>query len=227
MAAKIQRRSVSSVTAWIDMIQVLLIGGFVGCLVVSQFLAFKLAGVRLPVMGEMIFPAGVISYSLTFLFTDLLSECYGKRASVRAVAAGLFANLLLLGFFQIASLLPDASIWHDGESFHATLGITTRITYASIAAYLVSQSLDIFIFHRLRDRTRGKQLWLRNNVATMTAQSIDTLIFITIAFYGTGPIVKLLIGQILLKWVIALIDTPLVYFFTAIIGPRPVRSKIF
>lgn len=198
----------------------ILVGAFVGCLVISQVLAVKLAGAHLPGLGEIVFPAGVVAYAATYLCTDVISECYGKAASNRAVVAGLAANLVMLGMIQIALLFPAASFWQKGEAFSSVVGASSRVTIASLAAYLVSQFHDVWLFHWLRDRTRNRHLWLRNNVATMLSQTLDTSIFITIAFYGQAPVGRLIIGQLLVKWAVALLDTPFVYLLVALVGSR-------
>jgi len=69
----------------------------------------------------------------------------------------------------------------------------------------------VVLFHRIGERTKWKHLWLRNNVSTMTAQAWDTVIFITIAFYGVLPVVPLIIGQYIVKLIIAAMDTPFLY----------------
>ena len=76
---------------------------------------------------------------------------------------------------------------------------------------MVSQHLDVWIFHKLKQITNGKHLWLRNNLSTLTSQFIDTTIFITISFYGVFPILPAIFGQYLIKVIIALLDTPIVY----------------
>ena len=80
-------------------------------------------------------------------------------------------------------------------------------------AYVVSQNLDVKIFMFLK-RKYPKHLWLRNNAGTMISQFVDTIIFITIAFYGTNSLevlISLIIGQYIVKWIIALSDTPFLY----------------
>ena len=78
-------------------------------------------------------------------------------------------------------------------------------------SYAVSQHLDVWIFHKIKEKTKGKHLWLRNNVSTLISQFIDTLIFITIVFYGVCPLWNAIFGQYIIKVIIALLDTPIVY----------------
>jgi hypothetical protein len=107
--------------------------------------------------------------------------------------------------------------------FETVLGASTNIVAGSLVAYVVSQNWDVVVFHAIRDRTDGKYLWLRNVASTATSQAIDTVLFVGIAFFvaptllGTGQplprqvLVALVVGQYLLKLLIALVDTPFVY----------------
>ncbi len=85
---------------------------------------------------------------------------------------------------------------------------------ASLISYIASQNLDVSIFHRLKARHGESKLWLRNNLSTMTSQLIDTVLFITVAFWGIVPfsvLAGMVVTQYLVKLGIALIDTPIVY----------------
>lgn len=89
------------------------------------------------------------------------------------------------------------------------------MTLASLGAFSVSQFLDVFLFHKLKESCNGKKKWLRNNLSTMTSQLVDTLIFITIAFYGVvDNLPAMVLGQYVIKLLLALGDTPFFYFFT-------------
>ena len=97
------------------------------------------------------------------------------------------------------------------EMFSKVLALTPRITLASFIAYLISQHHDIWIFHFWKKKTNGKHLWLRNNASTIVSQLIDSIIFVTIAFYGIFPIWNMILGMWIVKIIIALIDTPFIY----------------
>ena len=90
-----------------------------------------------------------------------------------------------------------------------------RLSYLSnLAAYFISQNLDVVIFHKLKDKHGSKKLWLRNNASTMLSQLIDTTLFITIAFYGVMPLSALfglVVTQYVFKVLVSIIDTPFVY----------------
>jgi uncharacterized integral membrane protein (TIGR00697 family) len=121
---------------------------------------------------------------------------------------GLAFTFLLI---QFALWLPAAPFWNQEDAFRSTLGMTPRIIVASLAAYLSSQFHDVWLYNLLKDRMHGKHLWLRNNLATMLSQLIDSVVFIVIAFYGIMPVWPMIIGQWTVKVALALCDTPLVY----------------
>lgn len=89
------------------------------------------------------------------------------------------------------------------------------MTLASLGAFSVSQFLDVFLFHKMKEKCNEEKKWLRNNLSTMTSQLADTIIFITIAFYGVvDNLPAMIVGQYAIKLLLALGDTPFFYFFT-------------
>jgi len=158
-------------------------------------------------------PAAVITYSVTFLLTDMLTEHYSKRDAHRAVWAGFYANLLLVAVVLISVNMTPAPFWGMQEEYEKILALVPRIVLASMIAFLVSQHLDVIQFHIWKEKTGGRHLWLRNNASTMVSQLVDTTLFITIAFYGTPgfPILAVIKGQYLIKLLIAALDTPFIY----------------
>ncbi len=206
-----------------------LVGLFVVSLITAQFLAVKILVIPLPVtlplIGEAILvPAGVIAIAVTFLATDCYTELYGARAARRLVNIGfatLFVMLVLLWLAILAPGSPDAGV--DPDLFAAVLAPSTNIVLGGLLAYIVSQHWDVFAFHRIREWSGTRWLWLRNLASTGTSQLIDTTIFILVAFWlapviaGIGaaesPVVllALILGHYLVKVAIAILDTPFVY----------------
>ena len=167
---------------------------------------------KIVIFGPFVVPAAVIVYASTFLITDIISEKWGKQQARKAVWAGFYANLVLVVAVFIAVNWQAAPFALDfSEKFSSVLGIVPRVILASMVAYLLSQHHDIFAFHKWKEKTKGRHLWLRNTASTAVSQVIDTGIFITIAFYGVMDIVPLLIGQYVVKLLIAVMDTPFIY----------------
>jgi queuosine precursor transporter len=183
-----------------------LAGVFSGSLVISAVLAAKLIAV-----GPLVVPAGVLAFSLTFLCTDVVNEIFGPRAAYRVVVGGFVALLITLGLIRLAVMWPPAGFWEHQEAYATILATSERVIVASVSAYAVSQSLDVWVFARLRRATQGRFLWLRNNASTALAQLVDSAVFVTIAFLGAAPVLPLVFGQWIIKLLIALLDTPVVY----------------
>jgi len=194
---------------------IILFGIFTGGLVIASVLATKII-----VVFGLFVPAGILAYSLTFIATDVISEVWGKQPANRVVLAGFVTLVAVSLLIQLALLWPPAPFWKNKESFDTVLGSTIRVILASLAAYLVSQFHDVWLFHILKRATKGRFLWLRNNVSTMISQFIDSFIFITIAFYGVMPVWPLILGQWAVKLVIALLDTPVIYLLVRILKKK-------
>ncbi|MBU9719958.1 MULTISPECIES: queuosine precursor transporter [Bacillaceae] len=188
---------------------ILLCALFFTALLVSNVISAKLFSI-----GSIVLTAGIITYPLTFLITDSISEVYGKATAKRVVIYGLLSNVMMIGFFYFAITLPPAGYWPMQAEFEAILGAVPRMVAASLIAYSISQLWDVHLFHKLKEMTKGKHLWLRNNGSTLTSQLVDSCIFVFIAFYGTMPLPALfaMIGtQYLVKIGFALADTPFIY----------------
>jgi hypothetical protein len=212
-----------------------LIALFVTALVTAQLTASKVLAIplprALPTVGATVFlPGAALAYALTFFASDCYAELYGRRAAQLLVNVGFAMNFVLLALVWSTILAPAAPTSVDPAMFATVLGASTNIVVGSLVAYVVSQNWDVVVFHAIRDRTGEKYLWLRNIASTATSQAIDTVLFVGIAFFvaptllGTGQalpqpvIVALIVGQYLLKLLIALVDTPFVYAVVRLFG---------
>ena len=169
-------------------------------------------------------PAGVLAYAITFACTDIIGEVYGEQTARKMVISGFIAMIAVTGLIQLAIVWPAAPFWDGQDNFQMVLGSSPRIIFASLAAYICSQTLDISIFSQLRKATNGKHLWLRNNASTFCSQLIDSAVFVSVAFYGVFPITEMIIGQWIVKMIIAAIDTPIVYLGVSML--RPAEEKL-
>ncbi len=192
-----------------------LIATYAGLVVISTTTATKLLDIGFAV------PAGVIVYSASFLITDLLTEVYGKEKAKVAVWSGFVLMILFLVYTRIAIAWPGAPGWNLQPAYEEVLGLSGRLAIAGAVAFLVSQLIDVTLFHHLKTRHGDRRLWLRNNLSTGISQLIDTTLFISIAFYGTFPIFELIIGQYLIKLLIALLDTPFLYLGKRLLSEAP------
>lgn len=163
--------------------------------------------------------AGVIAYPITFLMTDIVNEVWGKSVAQRFVAIGFLANLLMVGLFAIGVWLPPAPIWGSQAAFQDVLGSVPRMVLASMAAYIASQTWDVWISDYIKRKMR-LGLWFRNNVSTITSQIIDSAVFLTIGFAGVMPwedLIVMFVTYVVAKFIIAVIDTPFAYLGVALV----------
>lgn len=158
---------------------------------------------------------GNIVYASSFLVTDILSENYGKKEAGRAVIIGFFALIMFTLLMNLALFFEPSAEDFAHESLSTIFGFLPRIMLASLAAYGVSQSHDVWAYHYWKKKWPAtKHLWLRNNLSTMVSQLLDSVIFTLIAFYGvfsTGVLLEIMLTTYVLKWIVAALDTPFVY----------------
>ncbi|GAA0441607.1 queuosine precursor transporter [Lentibacillus halophilus] len=187
---------------------------YLNALFIGLFLLSNVLGVKLFSIGSVVLPGTLVVYVVTYIITDVISEVYGKDAARKTVLAGFLTQVVALVFIFIVIQLPAAPDFGLQTEFAAVLGGSFRVMVASLMSYAVSQNLDVSIFHYLKARHGDSKLWIRNNVSTMTSQLADTAIFITVAFWGTVPfsvLMGMLVSQYVVKLLIALLDTPVVY----------------
>ena len=185
------------------------------CLFVVSLIIANVVASKIVSFWGLVVPAAIVAYPVTFLITDVIGEIWGKNEANRTVKIGFICQIFSLILITLAIMLPVASFADNQTEFTAILGQSFRCILASLIAYICSQSWDVFVFHKLKDKTGNSKKWLRNNLSTMTSQIIDTAIFITIAFFGSVPnIVVMILSQYLVKLVYALLDTPFFYILT-------------
>ena len=186
-------------------------------------LSFNIFGFNFP----LIVAIGVLPYPITFLCTDLISEIFGKKRATIIVWTGLVVNLWLGLILWLGGIAPEfttstASIGTNNAFLtirHLALGTIT----ASMVAYFLAQYIDVSVFHFLKNLTKGKYLWIRNNGSTMISQLVDTSAVILITHFLTYSIplpkdkselmglMTLIFYAYLFKFFAALIDTPIFY----------------
>jgi len=195
--------------------------GLLACIVLAILLA-NLQGPKLTNIFGFETSLGVIFYSGIFFATDLLSEKWGRQEASKAVYIGFLVSVITVAMLSISLLYEPStrpataefsSRIHD--SFANIIDFTPRFVFGSLFAYLISQQLDVYIFHRIKQATNGKHLWLRNNLSTMASQTVDTLIYSLVVWWGVVDLnTALALGAVkfFFKIGIALIDTPFIYW---------------
>lgn len=220
-------------------------GIFIGTLCTINFMNItRLLSVDIQLLSHSItlaIPIGILPYPLTFLCTDIVSECYGKTAANQLVTAGLIANLTTLVVMWLCGLpvplIPlDALSGYESHFYLARYLVIVSIV-SSMIAYLTAQYLDVFLFHTIKRLTKDKHLWLRNNVSTLISQWVDTCMVLTGTYLLTqfipedNPELKMQQHSLLAviiscygyKFIAALLDTIPCYFFVWLI--KHLRTK--
>ena len=175
-------------------------------------------------------PAGVLAYPFTFLATDLICELYGKKRAQTLVWTGFAMNFFMLGLMTLGHFFPDAGgISGATSTFESVYQFMVGNVIASMIAYLVAQTVDVHMFHFWKKLTKGKHLWLRNNLSTTASQLVDTTAILTILYYANnlgnnvntlGDLLPLIYYSYLFKFFFALFDTPLFYLGVWVLKPK-------
>ncbi len=196
-----------------------------GLFVYSVFASIfsSVAACKLVTLFGMTANAGLVSYASTFLTTDILSEKYGKSEAKKAVYYGIAGMALWVISVQLMLFFSPvfASEQLSGQ-MKAVFGMAPRVFSASMIAIVCSQAFDVFMYHFIWDKTGNnkKMLWLRNNGSTTLSQAIDTAVFVFLAYVGLLPltaILQIILANYIIKAVVALLDTPFIYWARKIV----------
>jgi uncharacterized integral membrane protein (TIGR00697 family) len=180
---------------------------FVTALVVSNVIAVKLVEV-----SGRVFPAGLVVFPLSYLLGDVLTEVYGFRVARAVIWLGFACNLMAVLAIQAAMALPAAPFFGDDEAYDKILGTTWRLFLASLAAYLVGELVNSAVLARMKVATGGRFLWTRTIGSTVVGEGLDSAIFVTLAFAGTGtPLVDPILTTWAIKVAYETAATPLTY----------------
>ncbi|MET0245968.1 MAG: queuosine precursor transporter [Sphingomonas sp.] len=177
-------------------------------------------------VGPLAVEAGIFAFLLLVAVSSAVAELHGRRTANRLVMFGFIPLIFSILLSLLVLSLPASSHMEPARlnAFEMMLGGTPRIWAGGIVAYGISQLLNVTIFSALKSGG-GTLLWLRSAVAGVLSQIVDTLIFISIAFYGVFPIGELLVGQMVTKVALSIVLIPaLIYLFVGIgraLGTRP------
>jgi len=199
----------------------LLISIYIFCLCAAEFLGSKsfflaqIGPVRLtPTVAILVVP-------LIFTINDIITEVYGKERTRSIIRSGLLVIFFIFIYSLIAINLPPSMRFEETESAYDTIfGKSVRIACASLTAFAFAEFLDVYIFSKIREKLGKKSLWLRNNASNFVAQLIDTILFMTLAFYAFnlpfGDNIVFLSGLIIPYWLLkcfmSVVETPFVYW---------------
>jgi queuosine precursor transporter len=169
--------------------------------------------------GPLAVEGGIFAFLLLVVTSSSVAELHGRPTANRLVLIGFLPLIVSLLLSLLVLSLPASPEMDPTRlsSFNTVMGGTPRIWIGGITAYGVSTFLNVTIFSRLKAREGAGLLWLRAGIASVLSQVVDTLIFISIAFYGVFPIGELMLGQMLAKVTLsAVLVPPLVYAFVGL-----------
>ncbi len=191
---------------------------FVTCLITANITAVKLVN-----LSGFILPAAIFIFPLSYITGDVLTEVYGYQKARQVIWLGFFCNLITVAAIWIGQILPPAPFWDGQRAYERILGYTPRILVASFLAYLVGEFANSIVLAKMKIATEGKWLWLRTVGSTLIGQGLDSLIFITLAFWGTIPLAGLLTAiatQWLAKTLYEALATPFTYLIVNFLKGR-------
>lgn len=196
-----------------------LIGVYVIYLALSQILAVKIGK-----FWKWTAPGAVLIFPFLFQLTDMVNEYFGRKETHRMILIAFVTQVLMTLFLWMGNKLTPAPFWKLQETWTKIFSQSIRITGASWVAFLVSNNFDAWLYDKISHFTRGKFLWVRSVFSDVPSLALDSGIFVTLAFYGVQPVLPLIYGQLVIKWLSGVVDTPFLYLYRWIAGKSP-RQK--
>jgi uncharacterized integral membrane protein (TIGR00697 family) len=177
-------------------------------------------GVKQVALGPLAVEAGIFGFLLLVVMGSAVAELHGRAAADALVRWGFLPLIISAALIQLVLALPtDSGMYPPAiAAFPIVVGQGARMMIAGLISYGTSQTLNVLIFSKLkRNEGKGRLVWLRGMIASVVSQVIDTVLFISISFYGERPIMALMAGQMATKVVLSIILVPpLITAFVAI-----------
>ncbi|AMK22249.1 MULTISPECIES: queuosine precursor transporter [unclassified Sphingobium] len=173
-------------------------------------------------LGPLAVEAGIFAFLLLVTISSAVAELHGRAVANRLVQVGFLPLIASILLSIVVLSVPAAGDMDPArrDAFALMMGGTPRIWLGGIIAYGISQTLNVTLFAALKGRKDSRLLWLRAAVASILSQIADTLLFVSIAFYGVFPIGELLLGQMLAKVALSAILVPPVIYALVALGRR-------
>jgi uncharacterized integral membrane protein (TIGR00697 family) len=185
---------------------------------ITNAVVAELIGGKLIYIGPYVMSVGIIPWPVVFITTDLINEYFGQKGvhKLSIITAGLITYCFVLLYFALGIPAVKGDGLVTDAQFTAVFGQSLWIIVGSIVAFIISQAIDVTIFHFLRNKTGAKMIWLRSTGSTVISQFFDTFIVLGIAFYATGKmslhtyLTSAMVGYAV-KLIIAIVMTPVIY----------------
>ncbi|MDR2457738.1 MAG: queuosine precursor transporter [Clostridiales Family XIII bacterium] len=168
---------------------------FFSGILISAYLTANIMAVKLiNFNGITFFDAGTLTFPITYIIGDIITEIWGFKMSRKIIFITFFANIFLIIFTTIAMFLPSPDYMGKTDaSFNMIFAYVPRIVFASLIAFLVGELLNAFFMEKIRDKTGRKFLWVRTIGSSIIGYIFDSAIFSSIAFFGTVSVEDLII----------------------------------
>ena len=160
--------------------------------------------------------SNIIFSVFTYPLIDCICELWGKQLAKQTVWIALGSQIVVVALLQLSIVMPPAVFWQNQKPYEIILATSRLVVLSSVLAFASSQILDIVIYQKIKNASEGKLLWFRSNVSTWIGQIVDFAIFVSIVFSGSSYMFDILLGSIILKIIISVLMTPVVY--TIVIG---------
>ena len=194
----------------VSMTFLLIAATYVTCLLLSNIIAGKMWAVT----ENITLPAAVILFPVTYIFGDIFTEVYGFKKARVIIWLGFACSFFAVGIYLITIALPHPGFWDGQEAYATVMGTTPRVAVASFAGYLFGEFSNSIVLSKLKVKTNGSKLWLRTILSTIVGEGFDSVIFITISFWGTmdnSTVLQMILFQYLFKVIYEVLFTPVTY----------------
>lgn len=159
---------------------------------VALLLTANVIGEKPLSFGNIILPAGLLLFPITYLLGDLITEIYGFAYSRRVIWMGMLCNLFMAFMCRVSIALPGLESWEHHEAYAQILGTSSRLMAISVFTYFVGELMNAYLVANLKARMKGKWFWARALCGSWLGEGIETALFIPLAFWGTMPNEELL-----------------------------------
>ena len=198
----------------------LLISIYTFCIVVSEIMGaktfplFKIAGFQINAT------VAIFVIPLVFMVNDVITEVYGKERARSVIRSNLIVVVLILLYSLLVTHLPASARYQPSNgAYDFIFGVSIRFSIASLIAFAIAEFMDVFIFAKIRQRLGKKALWFRTNASNFASEFLDTMVFMTLAFYALNMpfgqnfsfILSIALPYYALRCGLSIIETPLVY----------------
>ena len=183
---------------------------YVTCLLLSNLVAGKMWAVT----GSITLPAAVILFPITYIFGDVFTEVYGFKKARIIIWLGFGCSFFAVAVYLLTIALPHPDFWEGQAAYQTVLGTTPRVALASFAGYLFGEFSNSVVLSKLKVATGGKKLWIRTILSTLVGEGLDSVIFVTISFWGTmenSVVLRMILFQYLFKVIYEALFTPVTY----------------